>query len=354
MTSQEPIWSTQDLLFGQHDKWAQITLACKGNRFRIEISPENFIQSPSSFEKYSRFIDLMYDDYAAETAEDNFYDWALAPFLPIFDRVEPSPSTGQPATLRDYLSPRTYYYQLYFVNERPEPRYDYEVRRTLRVPGVDIGDFALSPNWGKYTPDQVQQCLNEGEYPYSRRPRKVCVDGKLCFLKEAHTKRGLLRELDAYKSMESRGLSDNPDVCVPRLVGVVYGLHGSCQIIGILLSLVDCENLTLSCALLDEVTFYQRKRWEEQIATTVELLHEAGIVWGDVKTDNVLIDKNDDAWMIDFGGGYTEGWVEKKHMETMKGDEEGLFKILERLYADPSSGHGGDEAHEEMAAMREG
>ncbi|GLA28439.1 hypothetical protein AnigIFM63326_006016 [Aspergillus niger] len=300
-----PNWKVQDLLYGKHDKWTRITLACKGKCFQIEISPENFVQSPSSFQRYSRYIDLMYDDEnAAEAAEDDLYDWVLAPFLPIFDQVEPSLTTGKTATLRDYLSPEIYYFQLYFVDERMEPRYDYEVRRTLREPGVDIGDFALHPNWGKFTPEMVEQCLSDGEYGYSKHPRKVCVDGKLCFLKESHTKRGLLH----------------------------------------------CEKLTLSCALHDEVTFAQQKKWEEQITTTVDLLHRADIIWGDVKTDNVLIDKNEDAWVIDFGGGYTEGWVAKEHMETMKGDAEGLSRIMERIYSNDGSQDGGQGSHEEEVA----
>ncbi|KAL3264048.1 hypothetical protein ABHI18_001189 [Aspergillus niger] len=356
MEVSSPNWTVQDLLYGEHDKWTRITLACKGKCFQIEISPENFIQSPLSFQMYSRHIDLMYDDEnAAETAEDDLYDWVLAPFLPIFDQVEPSLITGKTATLRYYLSPETYYFQLYFVDERMEPRHDYEVRRTLREPGVDIGDFALHPNWGKCTPEMVEQCLSDGEYGYSKHPRKVCVDGKLCFLKESHTKRGLLRELDIYRRMENQGLRDDPQVHIPRLVGVVYGSHDSCCIIGILLSLVDCENLTLSCALHDEVTFAQQKKWEEQITTTVDLLHRADIIWGDVKMDNVLVDRNDDAWVIDFGGGYTEGWVAKEHMETMKGDEEGLSRMIERIYSNAGSEDGGDGGHEEeVANVRKG
>lgn len=65
---------------------------------------------------------------------------------------------------------------------------------------------------------------------------------------------------------------------------------------------------------------------------TLEWLHKANIIWGDVKAANVLIDVNENAWLIDFGGGYTRGWVEKNHMETIEGDLEGLSKIKDLLY----------------------
>ena len=38
------------------------------------------------------------------------------------------------------------------------------------------------------------------------------------------------------------------------------------------------------------------------------MLRAAGWVWGGVTTENVLIDVHGEAWVIDFDGGYTEGW----------------------------------------------
>lgn len=52
---------------------------------------------------------------------------------------------------------------------------------------------------------------------------------------------------------------------------------------------------------------------------TVACLHKAHIIWGDAKPANILIDTNGDAWIIDFGGGYMRGWIEKDHMEKSKG-----------------------------------
>ncbi|KAK2924448.1 hypothetical protein FoTM2_014725 [Fusarium oxysporum f. sp. vasinfectum] len=55
----------------------------------------------------------------------------------------------------------------------------------------------------------------------------------------------------------------------------------------------------------------------------IHWLHEEGIVWGDAKPDNVLIDKDENAWIIDFGGSYTPGWVDEDKAETFEGDYQG-------------------------------
>jgi RIO-like serine/threonine protein kinase len=55
----------------------------------------------------------------------------------------------------------------------------------------------------------------------------------------------------------------------------------------------------------------RRKKWGAQVREMVDLLYKIGVIWGDGKPHNVLIHEvTDDAWVIDFGGSYTEGWVD--------------------------------------------
>lgn len=57
-----------------------------------------------------------------------------------------------------------------------------------------------------------------------------------------------------------------------------------------------------------------------------------GVVWGDGKADNVLVHRDsDDAWIIDFGGGWTEGWVDREVSGTAEGDNVAMQKIFEFL-----------------------
>jgi hypothetical protein len=75
----------------------------------------------------------------------------------------------------------------------------------------------------------------------------------------------------------------------------------------------------------------QRQTWYKVIVDTVTALHEVGIIWGDVKPDNIMIDRDNKAWVIDFGGGYTEGWVDEDKQQTVEGDLQGLQRIRAHL-----------------------
>lgn len=61
------------------------------------------------------------------------------------------------------------------------------------------------------------------------------------------------------------------------------------------------------------------------------LLHQQGFIWGDVEVDNVLVDKDNQSWLIDFGGSWTEGWVEEHLAETRGGDIQGLRRLVKYL-----------------------
>lgn len=55
-----------------------------------------------------------------------------------------------------------------------------------------------------------------------------------------------------------------------------------------------------------------RRKWFDSMVQTVKILHSNNIIWGDVKADNVVIDRQQNAWLIDFGGGVTWGWVDEE------------------------------------------
>ena len=73
------------------------------------------------------------------------------------------------------------------------------------------------------------------------------------------------------------------------------------------------------------------ERWYHDVKNIIHILHNKGFIWGDVSPNNMITDEDENVWIIDFGGGYTEGWVKQEDMETKKGDLEGLKRIREYL-----------------------
>ncbi|CDM34543.1 unnamed protein product [Penicillium roqueforti FM164] len=53
---------------------------------------------------------------------------------------------------------------------------------------------------------------------------------------------------------------------------------------------------------------------------------------GDVKAANILIDINEDVYLIDFRGVYTKGWVEKEKSDSIEGYLQGLQNIKRRPF----------------------
>jgi tRNA A-37 threonylcarbamoyl transferase component Bud32 len=77
-----------------------------------------------------------------------------------------------------------------------------------------------------------------------------------------------------------------------------------------------------------------REKWASQIRKTVSTLHEIDVIWGDVKAENVVIDKSGNAIVIDFEGGATKGWIDEDKMGTKEGDLQGLERLMDYIFND--------------------
>ncbi|XXG96944.1 hypothetical protein Hte_003235 [Hypoxylon texense] len=123
---------------------------------------------------------------------------------------------------------------------------------------------------------------------------------------------------------------------VPKLLGLVR-MPDSGEIIGILEEYIPCsDNWELSTLgnieTVSTIAKDRRKKWASQIEETIHLLHQIGVTWGDGKASNVLIHRDtDDARVIDFGGGWTDGCVGQELSGTVEGDKLALKKIVEYL-----------------------
>ncbi|KAH7245329.1 hypothetical protein BKA59DRAFT_475681 [Fusarium tricinctum] len=163
----------------------------------------------------------------------------------------------------------------------------------------------------------------------------VQVQGRDMFCKSRGEPGGLFgtsegRELECLGEMR-KVFPQSDTIRIPQLLGYVHH-EDTKQILGFLRQWVPGRRL--SDIDITSATAEKKKKWTLQIRETIVSLHKHGLVWGDGKPSNIIIDEQDDAWLIDFGGGFTQGWVEEELADTKEGDKQALTKIAQLLSED--------------------
>ena len=108
-------------------------------------------------------------------------------------------------------------------------------------------------------------------------------------------------------------LGDIPHVL--GLTGIVEKrstLDGRSYVAGILMKYCGKGDLNfLQSRAESSVDWGRKTKWAAQITHGVMGIHQAGVVHGDLRCRNVVVDDNDDAYIIDIidGNGYMDGWT---------------------------------------------
>ncbi|KAJ5266499.1 hypothetical protein N7478_009307 [Penicillium angulare] len=324
-----------------HDKDSQLNVFASNKHFQIELKAANFEKSPTLLADYLRYLEHLEPDYLPESDEEfdsedpleELAEWVLECFLPIFREIPPS-DIHQKYTLHDCLFPEVFHYSLDVHQDKLSPIF-LDKAGEKRFLGALIPEQVDYSTFPIYRPDQIEISILDDSNTLPAVPRKVYIQGQhiqVAFLKSvgAGDVNSICRELNAYTKIQS-ALFSKP-INTSRLLGIVR-IPSSGRIVGLLLSYIESkDNKTLLCMGQDPQYVSMGQKWLSQITQSIEGLHVCGAVWGDAKPDNVLIDTHFDAYLIDFGGGYTRGWVDKELANTAEGDLQGLQRITEFLF----------------------
>ncbi len=325
-----PPWSVIEFTFSNLDADAELVVMCNHVRFVIHATEDGFASSPPLREKYLFFLSVA-ENYELEGyTVDDFYDWALEPLLPVLCEQTQELKVETAATLHNFLYAPILEYTVEAESDKLVLRPRQGHAETRLMFGVSQPD-SRGQQWPCYLPSEIQ--LDE-EAAYDSTPRRVVLpDGTVAFFKlmgrgEKHT---LEKELMSYDRVRTSQLPSS--VRISRLLGLVRDESGT--VFGLLLTHIDCGGQTLTCAVESGAPKPLRREWVAEIKQIIYCLHEVGLVWGDAKPDNILIDGNENTWIIDFGGGYSEGWVPKELVGTMEGDIVALTKIVDYVERGP-------------------
>jgi hypothetical protein len=320
-----------------------IIRSTSGQVFYCHIDPDNFIDSPTVLEQYLKCLHILRtgEQEINDFYDDDAYEWLSQCFAKLITQL--IQSLGMDAvvnpTLAHYLFPsKTYNIQLLAVDDKLIPEVVNFEHHGWINPIIEVDDDFLREldQWTRScASSDVHLSYDRPEDSLIKTPKKTIIfnrDGQpvTCFFKQFELSFGsphAKKELEAMKKITLAQSRLPPYAFICRLVGVVRENN---KILGMLFAWIDAE-CVLSKARVAKSPGAVRKRWLSQINRSVQWLHEEGIVWGDAKADNVLLDKDEKAWIIDFGGSYTPGWVDKDKAETLEGDYQGVGKINEML-----------------------
>lgn len=277
-----------------------------------------------------------------EEAEENQNDpetelqnWILAPFAADFARLAPVEKQLQNVTINEWYNPQTHFFELECKNGKLSPTelesaIDLQQRMEKLTPRLAMPKYILNLDIPWIDAHDLH-VVEESEELGPVHPAIVRdSDGSMYFLKivdptqPAPTK----REIKTMKQVEKLGL--RKQIRIPRVLGLIGFKDSKTEILGFLQSHI--ESPTPLTKLLDsKIPQGKRDRWAKESEEIVNILHKHDIIWGDAKADNFMVDVREDLWIIDFGGSYTDGWVDPELMETEEGDDMGVEKIVGAL-----------------------
>ncbi|CAM1500458.1 Fc.00g096200.m01.CDS01 [Cosmosporella sp. VM-42] len=302
-------WTVAEFTSSDRNTDSEAVLMCNHKTFVKRSSADNFSESPHPKGKYLFFLEVAENFKLDGYTVEDLYDWMVEPLLPFLETLSPA-DEAQKLTLHDFVFPETLVYTLRSHSDK-----------LIAVPFQDSQEATSSPrcdiilpdedcaSWPSFRPSEVRRCVDVNNGPPSQMTNKITlVDGAFVFFKlvRAGDRKMLRHEIDGYKRIDTAALDDS--LRIPRLKGLAHD--------------------AVLCREPRDAQILQTK-WATQLQDSIRQLHNAVLVWGDAKPDNVLIDGNNDAWIVDFGGGYTDGWVPKELAGTTEGDLCALKKILE-------------------------
>ncbi|KAI1736020.1 hypothetical protein F4680DRAFT_433940 [Xylaria scruposa] len=344
-----------------------------GALFRICYVARKLASLPSALEQHHESYKILYRQNLDEKIL--VAERLRKPFEELMNRLAPTISTESIRSLHSYLYPPSFILDATIKESHIEPCFRTTVSRWKFVCSgeyVDNNDCfqphlpSLASKVDVYSSRRIQVLAHTTQLV----PSKVSVDGVTYFFKPWLSGRGHgYHELRSHDKILVASEANPSSLCnayICRLHGLIidddddvlqhYQLHTypedsdedsdeddsdteNCdedkshgtRLVGLLLTYIENRGTMHYVAPWPDCTNEERTRWSRQIRESVQTLHAAGVVWGDAKTDNVLIGKDGNAYLIDFGGSYTQGWVDKDKMETVEGDLQGLKRIEEWL-----------------------
>jgi tRNA A-37 threonylcarbamoyl transferase component Bud32 len=272
----------------------------------------------------------------SDNAERKLHEWMLSPLHREIEELSFKNEGYCSVSLKSWYNRPTYFYDLEVRRNKLsaielDPTTELQERISDLVPEVSIPKYIQNIDVPRFSATDLT-VINCSDDPPPYHPSRVrSKAGKVYFLKlvDRDQPQPTKREISHLHRIAEAGLHEK--IRCPALEGLVMFDNDDTKIMGFLQTDIP-QPLPLTLKIDTDIPQELRERWAHESEKMKEVLHEHGIIWGDAKADNFMLDENDQLWIIDFGGSYTEGWVDPEIKETMEGDDMGVEKIANALH----------------------
>lgn len=284
--------------------------------------------------------EVAHSDLEGAQPEQRLQNWMLSSFGPVFAPLAPMHKEAGEQTLAEWYNSPTHFYDIKIQGSKLvaielEETDELKKRMDNLTPRLKMPKYITNLDIPFHNPADMV-VIDESDMLGPLRPSRVRLGDHEHFIKivDPSLPDATKREIKLLKQIEKLGL--HKEIKVPQVIGLVGdGTTSKDIIIGFLQT--DIESPTPLTHMLDsEISQTKRNRWAKESKRIVDVLHDHDIIFGDCKADNFLVDAHDELWIIDFGGSYTEGWIEPRLAETEEGDDLALEKIVNALH-DPEA-----------------
>ncbi|KAM0325074.1 hypothetical protein ACHAQA_007613 [Verticillium albo-atrum] len=280
LASHEPPYDIGSWSMG--DDGFDLGVRINGKRFRIAVWADHFKNSPVAIESFLKVVAKMNEGDDSCDGLWDYLEWIVGHFLFQFQSLAPPIVHTGKLTLAHLAARESFECEFHMVQEKPVA--------------------------GPVKPLLVEDDSEEFDAPTRN-------------------------EIKKYDKIAASGLSP-ADLRTSRLYAVVVGSKG--RLCGLIFHFIKSDE-RLTWAVDERTPLALREKWATQINDTVAKLHHLGITWGDVKADNVLINEERNAIVIDLEGGTTQDWVDREKEGTIEGDLQGLEKMTDFIFNDESN-----------------
>lgn len=311
----------------KHD--IHLVLMYNGKRILIDTEEYYFDRSPARKKEYREFF-TDGDKYGRHFDDEKAALWMIAPCIDAIQDLSPDPIT----TLGDYYNAEVIIFQVHATTEDKLVIETVNHEKSKPWPSGNHSEDALSskwPSWPLYDLKDVRVHHDQTDECADKIPSRVSVDGEqmLFFKPFDHGFDAITNVIRTYEKIRDAGLTH---LRLPALHGIVGEEK---KMFGLLLSFIPSDGKRFG-RRTRHANASLRQRWASQLMHTVHELHKANITWGHAKTCNVMIDKEDNAWIVGVGGGHIQRAIGCNFANDIEGDLRGMSNILALLNAEGS------------------